>query len=347
MIRRLESLSNLTIVGMSVILPGGEDIHEFGRHIYRGLPMTGQFTDGYPFERAATNAIREVCEEARVAIAQVRIISMSPSITRIIVDKFNNSRVQEVLGVIPALSAASDLLESTSEDAVVLIDSLEDPSMVSAILLAPLKSALDNARPIHAFINGAATENDPVNAAAISGVIGEARRVSGIETEVVGIILTATLQDGKISSEEAQGLLEAGGNREKLTCALTNSLPGLAGIVKTAWCLSRRVIPCAPGWEGPAELEAWKVSPFYTETESRAWFTQRQQKRSAGLNIIGSNDGFSHILFSENPGLFFKNIEAPKREALHLFPVAITSVEELPGKLAVLKTIIQSSSTEF
>ena len=336
MIHLLESISNLAIVGMSVILPGRENTNEFGRRVYRGLPMTGQFGDGYSIKSAATDVIRQVCEEGRQAIEQVHIISLTPSISGII-DNVNITKVQEVLGVIPALSAASDWLESSSDVAVALIDSQEDPSMVSAILVATQKSALDNARSMYAMVTGAAEENGPLNAAAISGVIGEARRLSGIDHEAVGLILSATLKDGKISSEETEGLLDAGGDNKNRICAVTSSLPGLAGIVKTAWCLSRRVIPCAPGWKSLENEEAWKGSPFYMETGSRAWFIQGSKKRIAALNILGANAGFAHILFSDNPGFFAQCIEAPKLEALHLFPIAINSIEELPGNISDLQ----------
>src|SRR5450759_498130 len=285
MIRRLDAITNLAIIGMSVVEPEGGGIDEFGRLVYRGLPVNGQFGEKLTLESATVQCVRQVCGEARLAIGKIPVISLSPSLVRILHDNGACSRVHEVSGVSSALVMASEWLESGGEDVVLLIEVQEDPQVVCALLVAERKMALDNARPIYALFIGAAEANGPLSAGIISGVLQEARQSSGIQPEAIGLIETATLMGAEIHADEADGLLEAFGQQNPLTCALGSSLAGLLGVTKTAWCLSRCVIPGVPGWVGPAQPDLWQHSPFYVPAESRAWFLPAgQDKRYAGLN---------------------------------------------------------------
>lgn len=339
MIRRLSSITNLAIVGMSVVIPGGGDINEFGRRVYRGLPLTGQFVGGTWLESAIDQVVRQVCGDSRLAIERLPIISLSTTVTATLEKNGTGSQVREVLGVVPGLCAASDILESSGEDAVMLVESQEDGALLCALILVELQSALDNARPIFAVIACAAEVDAPLNAADISDAMKYARLASGIEPESIGLILAATRMGGTISNEEAEGLLKAGSAGQTLTCALGSALQGLPGIVKTAWCLSRRVIPCTPAWREPGKADAWNQSQFYVETESRAWFLPaNQNKRFAGLNFLTPNGSFIHILFCDTPAFAAHCIEAPKLENLHLFPISIDSAVDLNEKLSLLQT---------
>ncbi len=345
MIRRLDALSDLAIVGMSVALPGGGDLNEFGRRVYRGLPLTGQSGSEQALEFACARAVNQACETARIAIERVPIISISPSITAIFNDKRTSSRFQEIIGVTPGLVAAADWMESSGEDVVLLIENQKDAAMVCAVLVAQKQSALDNARPIYALVGGAAEVDGPLNAAAISGVIREARRGSRLETEPVGLILSATLCGGKIRDEEAEGLIEAASAQEALTCALGSALPDLAGVVQTAWCLSRRVIPSVPGWSGPAQRQTWECSPFYVQAESRAWFVpESQNARIVGLNLLEPGGNISHIRFYESHGLPPQSCAAPRLEALQLFPIAAGTAGEIPEKISALESKLAPGS---
>src|SRR5512140_2394722 len=125
MIHRLSSIANLAIVGMSVVIPGGGDINEFGRHMYRGLPLTDQFNDRKSLESAVNQAIKRVCGDAHLAIERLPIISLSTPLPASINNNAHGSQVREVLGIVPGLCAASDILESSGEDAVMLIEGQE------------------------------------------------------------------------------------------------------------------------------------------------------------------------------------------------------------------------------
>jgi PfaB family protein len=345
MIRRLDAITNLAIVGMSFILPTGGDIDEFGRLVYRGLPLTGKFGETITLEAATVQSVRQVCAEARLAISQVPIVSLSPALVQILQNNGVGSRKQEVSGVLSALALASEWLETNDEDVVLLVENQEYPQAVCALLVAKHKSALDNARPVYALVTGAAEADGPLSAAVISSVLQEARRISDVQPESIGLIEVASLTGASIQIEEADGLLGAFGPGHPLTCACGSGLAGLQGLVKTVWCLSRRVIPGIPGWKAPVQLEAWQRSPFYVQGESRAWFIPvGQGKRHAGLDLLAADGKFSHILFCDTPSATPQRIAAPSQEALHLFPLTANSNSQLLEKLSALQANLAAGS---
>ena len=321
MIRRLDQITNLAIVGMSVVVPSGGGLDEFGRLVYRGLPLTGQFGEVLTIEAAAIRSVTQVCSEARRSIERMPVISLSPAMVGILQDNRIGSRVQEVSGVSAALLIASDWLQSGSEDVVLLVEIQEDPQAVCALLVAEYRYAQDNARPVYARVVGAAESDGSLSAAVVTAVLQEAHQGSGVRPEVIGLIETATITGSTIRPAEADGLLGAFGKQPPQTCALGSSLPGLLGLAKTAWCLSRRVIPGTPGWCGPEQPKAWQFSPFYVPTESRAWFIPSSQgNRCAGLDLLAPDGKFTYLLLSETAPHTPPRLEASKQEALRLFP---------------------------
>ncbi len=345
MIRRVDQISNLAIVGLSVALPGGGGIDEFGRLVYRGMPISGQFGGTLTIESAAPKAIREMCAEARQDTGRLAVINLSPMLSRTLRENGIGSHIQEVPEVIPALEAASEWLECSGEDTVLLVEARYEPQIFCAVLIMEQKSARDNSRPIFARIAGAAEADAPLSAAAVSGVMNEVRRSSGVPLEAIELIETATLNIGEICAEEAEGLLGSEGSDKPTSCALGSSLAGLPGLVKTVWCLSGQVIPCTPGWDGPDNVETWQDSPFYLATESRAWFISSSRgHRYAGLNLLATDGRVSHILMSDTHEHLPKRKSATNLEALHLFPIAIHSSGEVPGVLAALLSKITTGS---
>ena len=146
MIQRLDQITNLAIVGISVVVPSGGGIDEFGRLVYHGLPVTGQFSGTPPLDAAIIQAVKQVCDQAHLETGQVPVISLSPSIIQILQANGIGSRVQDVLDVPTALAMVSDWCESGGEELVLLIEVQDDPQAVSALLVTERKSALDNAR---------------------------------------------------------------------------------------------------------------------------------------------------------------------------------------------------------
>jgi PfaB family protein len=92
-------------------------------------------------------------------------------------------------------------------------------------------------------------------------------------------------------------------------------------------------------------VDDWERSSFYVEAESRAWFIPvSQNKRFAGLNLLEPNGSFTHILFSDATVFLAQCIEAPRLEALHLFPVAISSAGELLDRISAMQTKLAPGS---
>jgi PfaB family protein len=346
MIRRLDRITNLAIVGMSVVLPGGGGMSEFSRLVYRGLPINGRFSERFTHEAATVQSVQQVCAEARLKIGQTPVVNLSPALVRILQENGIGSRVQEASGVSSALMLASDWIESNGEDVVLLVDFQEDPQAICTLLVMEHQSALDNARPSQAVVTGAAEADGPLSAAVISNVLQEAQRASSVRPESIGLIGAATLTEAGILTEEADGLLSVFGSQQSLTCALGSSLAGLLGVVKTAWCLSQRVIPGVPGWGGPARPEAWLSSPFYVPVESRAWFIpSSQDKRHAGLNIMAKDGKFTQLLLSDATRIAPQRVEAPGLEALRLIPLAASSADQLLEKMKALESNLMGGSS--
>ena len=270
---------------------------------------------------------------------------MSPSITPLLQDNGMDSHVQQVVGVAPALCQASDMLENGAEDVVLLVEYDHKFQTLSALLVAEEKFALDNGRPVLALIASAIQADAPVEASSISAILTEARRVSAIQPEAIGMILAASFSDPSVSPKELDGLRGAFGGGDSLTCALGGGLPGLLGIVKTVWCLSRRIIPCVPGWKGLPPDGDLRRSAFYVETESRAWFIPPgQNQRIAGLDLLAADGSFIHFLFGNAVSFVPGNMDAPRLESLHLFPFAAGSSGEL---LDLLNRLQAKSAVEF
>jgi PfaB family protein len=344
MIRRLETLTDLVFVGMSVVVPSGGGIDEFGRLVYRGLPISGSFRE--TLEAAILQTLRQVCEQARLAVGRVPVIGLSPSVVRTLQMGSTSPRVQEATQVSSALAAASDWLESGGEEVVALVEAQEGLHVVSALLVAEGQFAQDNARSIYARVAGATCVDGPWNAATACSALQEARRPTGVKPEWIGLMEAATLMGGTPSAEEADALLAAFGSLQPLTCALGAGQAGLLGVVQTAWCLSRRVIPGVTGWAGSLPTEAWQNSPFYVPSESRTWFIpENQNQRYAGLNLLAADGSFTHFLLCDVACPAPHAVEAPRHEALHLFPLAARSAEDLLNRVTALESILSAGAS--
>jgi PfaB family protein len=346
MIHRVNAVTNLAIVGMAIALPGGGGIEEFGRLVYRGLPMNDQFDERSSIEEAVIQTSRQVTAQARLMIGQVPVLSLSPFLDGIFQKNKVGSRVQVVSGCVSALATAAEWLESGGEDLVLIVEAHENPQAVCSLLVSEYKSALDNARPVYALVTGAAETDGLLSNGSISNVLEEARRGSSITQETIGIIQAATITSTGINADEAQGLKGAFDTGHLLTCALSNGLGGLLGVVKAIWCLTKRVIPGVPRWSESRLSNAWDSSPFYVATESRAWFLpSRQENRHIGLDILEKDGRFAHILFREIPNIALHKIEAPRQEALRLFPFTADSIGQIIEMVTALKSKITAGTS--
>ncbi len=348
MIRRLASLSHLAIVGMSVVLPGGGDLAEFGRRVYRSLPRDDQdqFDQELTLEAAAARSVQQVFEQARLADRQVPLVNLSPGFAKPFQHSETISHTRDVSDICTALLVASDWLESSGEEFVLLFEASRAPQLVCTLLLAEYRSALDNFRPVVAHLIGAAQAEAPFTSSAVSGGLQEALREAGIGSESIGLLLTTLLELTASPPEQLNGYLEAFELRDSLTCAIARAHPGLLGLVETAWCLSRHVIPGTPDWTGPAQPERWQSSPFYVPAESRTWFMPALQvSRYAGLDLRSASGSFTQLFLRDVPLPVCLPAEAPAREAYRLLPLAAGSVDQLLEKVSALRSDLGASAS--
>jgi PfaB family protein len=326
----LKAISSLAIIGMDAALSGGEGLGFFGRSVYRGLPLTGP-SGAQPALQSAQRALRD----AVVAAGQARVICLSPGLAEVgagRTDLLDCSAAANPLT--SALASAADALHAGDADACLLVG--DQPAC--AMVLTTRNFALDNARRIYAVIEGSAQADGVLTADTVSSVFRQAADSAGVQPGQVGLIETTSLSSGELNLAEARGLLAVYPSAGQPTCALSGGCAGLLGLIKTAWCLFQRVIPCTPGWNGPAEPEMWQGAPFYVACESRGWFNPTGQSlRFAALNTHPAGGGFSQVLLKE------ELLRAPwaggalRQEPFYLFPLAAASVADLTARLADLR----------
>ncbi|MGB8214243.1 MAG: PfaB family protein [Anaerolineales bacterium] len=331
---------------MSIVVPGGGDLTEFGRRLYRNLPINDQFDQQLPLEAAAVQSLRQVRTQAHLEGRQVPLISLSPSLTGALQESGNSSRIHDASDASSALLTASDWLESSGEDVVLLFEAHTAPQVVCTLLISEYRPALDNSRPIYARLTGAAQADAPITSSVVSDAIKEAHWAAGIPPMAIGLVMTPTLENPGNQQGLLNGLLEAFDSQDSLTCALSRCHTGLLGLVEITWCLSRRIIPGTFAWTGPAQPDHWQHSPFYVPAESRSWFKPAiQDKRYAGLNMLAADGSFTHILLNDESLTTSQHPEAPSREVYRLFPLAADSVEKLLKKVAAMQSKLASGAS--
>ena len=113
---------------------------------------------------------------------------------------------------------------------------------------------------------------------------------------------------------------------------------GLVGFVQAALCLHQRTIPGLPGWAAPKLPALWRGAPFYVPGESRSWFEKKSGPgRLAGLNVMGLNGSFAHLILGELPGQPAQATQPRVRGGFHLFPLAGDTLAELVDRLSELR----------
>ncbi len=347
MIRRLNHLTNLAITGMSVIVSEKGDVNEFGRLVYRGLPVIGHCGGSFNLGTALIQAIHQVVKNPVQSLNQMPIINLSPSMTMMLKNDLAGSRIEETSGVSSAFMLSADRLESSGEDAVLLVEANEESNTAAALLVMDYKHALENNKPIYAVITGSAETDELLSSQVVSRVLFEARQISSVPIVEIGLIATATKNGEDIQVEEAQGLLDAFTGGPKQSCALSDNLSGLLGVIKIAWCLFHRVIPQVSGFEGLEKDASWVDSSFYLPKESRTWFTpSSQENRYAGLDILAPGRGFSHILFCDADNGNRVTVTASRQENLRLFPLTGSSIGQIMEKVTTLRSKISSGTDD-
>ncbi|MDO6435724.1 amino acid adenylation domain-containing protein, partial [Flavitalea sp. BT771] len=191
---------------------------------------------------------------------------------------------------------------------------------VACILLKPLQAALDDNDIIHAVIRGTAVNSDGAlsasltapDAVAQSEVIRKAWSKAGIDPEDIGFIEahgTGTKIGDPIEIEGLNTAFRAYTPRKGF-CALsavktnighTDTVAGLAGLIKTILSLKYKVLFPSLHFDRPNPLIDFSNSAVYVNTAFRDWEVAEGKKRIAGVSSFGLMGTNCHAVLEEAP----------------------------------------------
>ena len=192
-------------------------------------------------------------------------------------------------------------------------------SGVAALVLKPLRTALDDGDRIHAVIRGSAINNDGAlkmtyAAPAVAGqaeVIAEAHAVAEVDSSTIGFVEThgtGTPLGDPIEIEALRQAFEVSEGHRSGPCVLgsvksnighLDAASGVAGLVKTILCLKNKAIPPTVHYTAPnPELHLTKT-PFVVQNTYTQW--ESDGPRRAGVSSFGVGGTNAHVVVEEAP----------------------------------------------
>lgn len=189
-----------------------------------------------------------------------------------------------------------------------------------ALLLKPLKRAMEDGDAVHAVIKGSAINQDgrsvgmtAPNALAQERVLSRAWEVAGINPETLTYIEahgTGTKLGDPIEVDGIQRAFRRYTDRNQF-CAIgsvkTNvghldSASGVAGLAKAIAALKWRELPATLHFTKPNRKIAFESSPVYVNDKTRTWETDGEPRR-CGVSSFGFSGTNSHVVLEEAPAL--------------------------------------------
>lgn len=342
-------ISSLAVIGMDTTFPGGEGLAGFGQIIYRGLPLQGKIEDETPLKIAANRTAQRAMKDALMTGDHVSVITLSPDLDGVLTTCLMHHQSYDASTalnpLLAALAIAQDWLEDGKVGEVLMLESQAAPQTISAVVLSLHDSAIRTQKHIYAVISGTSKGSALLNGSSVGDDYRAAMERAGIHPEMVGLIITASLTSSGLRPLEAQAMLSAYRGIGEQSCALSGGASGLLGLIKTAWCLFKRVIPGTPDWKGPLQPELWQKSAFYVPAESRTWFCSSLQKtRYATYHMAALDGSISQIFLKEETSDIPRPNDALKHESFYLFPVAAESINQLVAKITDLQNRVLFNS---
>ncbi|MDX7988720.1 acyltransferase domain-containing protein [Xenorhabdus sp. 12] len=207
---------------------------------------------------------------------------------------------------------------------------------IGAIVLQPLKQALEEKRPIIALIKGSAINNDGARkvgytAPSIEGqtdVIRSAITVSKVDPKSISYIEahgTATKLGDPIEMAALKNVFDdcpagsiAIGSAKSILGHL-DSAAGMAGLIKTALMLKNKMLCANKYFNTPNPKLKLESSPFYINTHSQAWHSQ--SIRRAGVSSFGIGGTNAHVILEE---MLYQTgqIQTEPTESITLLPLS-------------------------
>ncbi|GAA2264412.1 hypothetical protein GCM10010430_56340 [Kitasatospora cystarginea] len=224
-------------------------------------------------------------------------------------------------------------------------------SGVGLVLLKRLEDALTDGDNVLAVIRGSAVNNDGAlkagftapSATGQAAVIAEALAFAEVDPETVGYVEahgTGTVIGDPI---EIAGLTRAYRERtdKRQYCAIgsvkTNVghldvAAGVGGLIKAVQALRHAELPPSLHFDQPNPAIDFASSPFYVNTEHRAWTSSGEARRRAGVSSFGIGGTNAHVVLEEAP---LREASGPSRPE-QLVVVSARSAEALEAASADL-----------
>ncbi|NMO14585.1 KR domain-containing protein [Pyxidicoccus fallax] len=191
---------------------------------------------------------------------------------------------------------------------------------VGALMLKRLDDALRDGDRVYAVIRGSAVNNDgrtmgitTPNMEAQIEVIEAALAKSGlspadlsyVEAHGTGTMIGDPIELKALATvfrreTDARGFCAVGSVKTNIGHLL--SAAGVAGLVKLALSLDRKLLPPTLHCERPNPRFAFDQSPFYVNRELRPWELASGQRRRAGISAFGFGGTNCHMILEEHAG---------------------------------------------
>lgn len=192
-------------------------------------------------------------------------------------------------------------------------------SGVAAVVLKPLRAAVEDGDRIHAVIRGSAINNDgskkmtyaAPNGAAQADVIAEAHAVADVDSSTISYVETHGTGTPLGDPIEIEGLRRAFGVSDTPRpgpCAVGSvksnighlaEVSGIAGLIKTILCLQNRAIPASLHYSTPNPALNLEQGPFVVQSEYTPW--EWDGALRAGVSSFGVGGTNVHLVVEEAP----------------------------------------------
>lgn len=231
---------------------------------------------------------------------------------------------------------------------------------VAAIMLKPLKKAIEDGDNIYAVIKGSAANQDgssagitAPNPAAQERVVIKAWEDAGIDPETISFIEahgTGTQLGDPIEIKGIQNAFEKFTNKKqfcaigsvKTNIAHLSEAAGIAGLIKAVLALKNKEIPPSQFFNIPNRKISFGDSPVYVNTVARKWAAQDHPRR-CGISAFGMSGTNCHVVLEEFVPTDDHAEEGPADDAVNVLTLSAKSLEALKKLIGNYETLISNA----
>lgn len=234
--------------------------------------------------------------------------------------------------------------------------------VAAAVLLKPLKKALEDKDHIHSVIKGTAVNYNGNRSLSITApdsksqahVLLKAWKKAGIKATDLSYIEAhgSGTQLGDSLEFEALNLAFKEFTSERHICPISTiksnmghgrNVSGLSGLIKTILSLKHKVLFPTIHFDKPNPLLDFENSSIYVNKEFSPWQVKEGKARYAGVTSLGASGTNCHVVLQEAPETFLAGANNSFSDRLFLVPVSAKSEMALQGNVEALYKYIQSN----